>query len=157
MIAVFLLDESCLRYYLAFADNLRSLLIAWSIGEQGLGAYRPQFCSRTLVTHFSWGECSKVLLCKHCLNMWNFAVWLQLLAVKAFLTPAKQLVQAQPRWKQATATLTAWAACLLRKILRDREEPALSSCKKALKVRCSHWRLATDLNGVSHRKLSNTN
>ena len=70
--------------------------------------------------------------------MWNFAVWLQLVAVKAFLTPAKQLVQAQPRWKQATATLRAWAACLLRKILRDREEPALNSCTKALKEAEQH-------------------
>ena len=85
MFAVFTFDESCLRsqnmlavgcaglasymiaaqhlltfvwsvrYYLSFVDNLRSVMTAWGIGEQGVAAYRPQFCSRTLVNEFTWG------------------------------------------------------------------------------------------------------
>ena len=85
MLAVFTFDESCLRsqnmlvvscagltsymiaaqhlltfvwsvrYYLSFVDNLRSVMTTWGIGEQGAAAYRPQFCSRTLVSQFTWG------------------------------------------------------------------------------------------------------
>ena len=85
MFAVFTFDESCLRsqhmlvvrcagvasymmaaqhlqtsawsvrYYLAFVDNLRSVMTTWGIGEQGVAAYRPQFCSRALVNEFTWG------------------------------------------------------------------------------------------------------
>ena len=43
------------RYYLSCVDNLRSVMTAWGIGEQGAAAYRPQFCSRTLVSQFTWG------------------------------------------------------------------------------------------------------
>ena len=74
LMATFVLDESCLRswhahhchlrvsaemwsirYYLSFADNLRSILEEWGIGQQGFGAYRPQFCSRRLVVAYSYG------------------------------------------------------------------------------------------------------
>ena len=30
-------------------------MTTWGIGQQGFGAYRHQFCSRTLVSQFSWG------------------------------------------------------------------------------------------------------
>ena len=74
LMATFVLDESCLRswhahychlrvsaemrsirYYLSFADNLRSILEVWGIGQQGVGAYRTQFCSRRLVVAYSYG------------------------------------------------------------------------------------------------------
>jgi hypothetical protein len=97
MIAVAMLDESCLRYYLAFADNLRSVMTTWSIGEQGLEAYRYKFCSRTLVTQFTW-------------------VWLQLVAIKSFATPALHLLSARPGVKQLKARLAAWASGLFQKV-----------------------------------------
>ena len=56
LIAVFLLDESCLRHYLSFADSLRELFDIWGIAQQGPAAYRTQFCSRQLVTEFSYGD-----------------------------------------------------------------------------------------------------
>eukprot|EP00658_Telonema_sp_P-2_P023989 TRINITY_DN19625_c0_g1_i4.p1 TRINITY_DN19625_c0_g1~~TRINITY_DN19625_c0_g1_i4.p1 ORF type:complete len:498 (+),score=102.98 TRINITY_DN19625_c0_g1_i4:3-1496(+) len=56
MVAVFLLDESCLRYYLWFATNLADLLDAWEIGQRGRAAYREQFCSRKLVAEFQAGS-----------------------------------------------------------------------------------------------------
>ena len=56
-------DESCLRRYLWLAEDLRSLLEQWGIGQMGAAAYRPQFCSRLLLTEFSYGVC--VVLVAH--------------------------------------------------------------------------------------------
>ena len=60
MAAVFVLDESCLRYYLSFAPDLKKLLDTWNIGQQGVSAYRAQFCGRQLITEFSYGVSDEI-------------------------------------------------------------------------------------------------
>ena len=44
MIAVFVFDDSCLRFYLSFVGELRQIMDAWYIGQQGHEVYRPRFC-----------------------------------------------------------------------------------------------------------------
>ena len=66
---VFLLDESCLRglcarhqrvpysllgRYLLLATDLFTLLDSWGIGQQGMPAFRKGFCTRKLVTSFTY-------------------------------------------------------------------------------------------------------
>jgi len=87
MLAVFVLDESCLRYYLAFSTNLRSIMTTWGIGQQGVNAYRHQFCSRTLVSQFSW-------------------VWISMLVIEMCAGPAMKLIQAQPRVQELEAKIS---------------------------------------------------
>ena len=72
MFAVFVLDESCFRYYINFAPDLKSLLRAWKIDMIGVEAYRPGFCSRQLVHEFSY-------------------VWLSIVLMHCLLTPALKL------------------------------------------------------------------
>ena len=62
LLATFLLDESCLRYYLYFTENLKSIFDEWSIGQVGLTAYRPKtsVCSRKLTSGFAYGTTSKL-------------------------------------------------------------------------------------------------
>ena len=45
-------DESCLRMYLRFTPDLRKLLEDWAIAHQGRDAFRPEFCSRKLLSEF---------------------------------------------------------------------------------------------------------
>eukprot|EP00656_Telonema_subtile_P008866 TRINITY_DN14147_c0_g1_i2.p1 TRINITY_DN14147_c0_g1~~TRINITY_DN14147_c0_g1_i2.p1 ORF type:complete len:453 (+),score=92.29 TRINITY_DN14147_c0_g1_i2:99-1457(+) len=78
MLTVFLLDDSCLRNYLAFAHDLRELMTSWGIGQHGSDAYRPGFCSRKLVQEFSY-------------------VWLTLVLFATFLDPAIEMLEAHPR------------------------------------------------------------
>eukprot|EP00658_Telonema_sp_P-2_P084738 TRINITY_DN9494_c0_g2_i1.p1 TRINITY_DN9494_c0_g2~~TRINITY_DN9494_c0_g2_i1.p1 ORF type:complete len:332 (-),score=54.15 TRINITY_DN9494_c0_g2_i1:993-1913(-) len=54
VVCVSLLDESCLRHYLYFAPDLSELMVRWDIGQQGFDAYRPGFCSRRLLSEFSY-------------------------------------------------------------------------------------------------------
>ena len=42
------------RYYLLVAPGVQELLSTWGIGAAGPTAYRPQFCTRRLVTQFSY-------------------------------------------------------------------------------------------------------
>eukprot|EP00656_Telonema_subtile_P057663 TRINITY_DN9538_c0_g1_i4.p1 TRINITY_DN9538_c0_g1~~TRINITY_DN9538_c0_g1_i4.p1 ORF type:complete len:894 (+),score=105.11 TRINITY_DN9538_c0_g1_i4:1970-4651(+) len=84
MVAVYILDESCLRYYLQFSDDLLELLTTWGIGEQGLQAYRPQFCSRRLVLEFSY-------------------VWLSIILLDSFLRPAIRLLKERALYKRFAA------------------------------------------------------
>ena len=71
----------------------------------------------------------------------HVAVWLQLLAIRAFVTPALQLLEAHPRCQSIQASLTAWAVQLLRNVTgkseREEPEPEPDSCKAALEVFCS--------------------
>eukprot|EP00658_Telonema_sp_P-2_P081770 TRINITY_DN8475_c0_g3_i3.p1 TRINITY_DN8475_c0_g3~~TRINITY_DN8475_c0_g3_i3.p1 ORF type:complete len:1118 (-),score=247.99 TRINITY_DN8475_c0_g3_i3:75-3428(-) len=78
MLAVLVLDEACLRYYLWFAPQLSDLLESWEIGGRGATAYRLQFCSRQLVVEFQ-------------------IVWLSIVLVGALVQPSVKLVLALPR------------------------------------------------------------
>lgn len=73
LVAVMMLDEACLRFYLLFSTNLLHIMESWGIGRTGYEAYRYGFCSRTLVTQFSW-------------------VWLSLAILTIFFVPAWQLI-----------------------------------------------------------------
>eukprot|EP00656_Telonema_subtile_P040374 TRINITY_DN4542_c0_g3_i1.p1 TRINITY_DN4542_c0_g3~~TRINITY_DN4542_c0_g3_i1.p1 ORF type:complete len:1113 (+),score=213.46 TRINITY_DN4542_c0_g3_i1:643-3981(+) len=88
MLAVLILDESCLRYYLYLSPTLHSLLDGWSIGQVGISAYRPQFCSRKLVYTFAY-------------------VWLTILSIKAFFGPAAVLLKANPTVARLHASLSS--------------------------------------------------
>lgn len=76
LFAVFMIDESCLRLYLSFAPDLRSLMEAcdchgkpafnrsvqeWGIHHQGAAAYRNGFCGRRLIAEFGYGDCEAQL------------------------------------------------------------------------------------------------
>ena len=73
------------------------------------------------------------------LSWCHVAVWLQLLAIRAFVTPALQLLESNPRYQSIQASLTAWAGQLVRKVTGKSVglEPEPDSCKEALKVFCS--------------------
>ena len=66
-------------------------------------------------------------------------MWLQLLVIRTFVTPALQLLEAHPRYQSILASLTAWAGQLLRNVTgkAEREEPEPDSCKEAVAVVCS--------------------
>ena len=85
VVAVSVLDESCLRYYLRFSEDLKSLMDTWGVGQLGADAYRQQFCSRTLVTHFSW-------------------IWITLLLFATFLSPVLSLVNPIRKLKELLKT-----------------------------------------------------
>ena len=82
MLAVFLFDESCLRYYLVFAQDLERLMNQWGIGMRGTEAYRNQFCSRQLVMQFSY-------------------VWISMTLLYGFLNPAIALIKSNFLLRQA--------------------------------------------------------
>eukprot|EP00658_Telonema_sp_P-2_P052147 TRINITY_DN4032_c0_g1_i6.p1 TRINITY_DN4032_c0_g1~~TRINITY_DN4032_c0_g1_i6.p1 ORF type:complete len:887 (+),score=95.56 TRINITY_DN4032_c0_g1_i6:717-3377(+) len=86
---VFLLDESCLRYYLDFDNNLLKLLEAWEIAERGWHAYRTGFCSRRLLAEFTY-------------------VWLVYLLLRGLLTPTKQLAKSHPAFQRLVRRLNAY-------------------------------------------------
>lgn len=79
ILSVFVLDENCLRYYLAFSDSLRELMEAWSIGKVGPEAYRQNFCSRKLISEFGY-------------------VWLTTVLWETFGTPAMYFSAMIPVW-----------------------------------------------------------
>eukprot|EP00658_Telonema_sp_P-2_P042027 TRINITY_DN3011_c0_g1_i14.p1 TRINITY_DN3011_c0_g1~~TRINITY_DN3011_c0_g1_i14.p1 ORF type:complete len:1238 (+),score=210.98 TRINITY_DN3011_c0_g1_i14:106-3819(+) len=79
---VVVLDESCLRYYLHFSHELSSLMEAWRINQRGWEAYRPGFCSRRLLSEFSY-------------------VWLIYTLAQAFVTPTSTLIKAHPLFTRA--------------------------------------------------------
>eukprot|EP00658_Telonema_sp_P-2_P017651 TRINITY_DN16882_c0_g1_i2.p1 TRINITY_DN16882_c0_g1~~TRINITY_DN16882_c0_g1_i2.p1 ORF type:complete len:860 (+),score=134.15 TRINITY_DN16882_c0_g1_i2:290-2869(+) len=85
LVFVLVLDESCLRYYLDFSPELASLMEAWGINQRGWEAYRPGFCSRRLLSQFSY-------------------VWLIYALVRGLFTPTIHLIGTHPkaRW------LVAW-------------------------------------------------
>ena len=70
-------------------------------------------------------------------------MWLQLLAIGAFMTPALQLLKTNPGCQSIQASLTAWAGHLVRKVTGKSEgpepepEPEPDSCQEALEVFCS--------------------
>ena len=57
----------------------------WGVGGLGAGAYRQQFCSRTLVTQFSW-------------------IWITLLLIATFFSPVLSLVRPIRRLKALLKT-----------------------------------------------------
>eukprot|EP00658_Telonema_sp_P-2_P027978 TRINITY_DN21526_c0_g1_i1.p1 TRINITY_DN21526_c0_g1~~TRINITY_DN21526_c0_g1_i1.p1 ORF type:complete len:301 (-),score=57.28 TRINITY_DN21526_c0_g1_i1:419-1321(-) len=82
VVFVIVLDESCLRYYLQFSTDLASLMQAWGIAQQGWEAYRPGFCSRRLLSEFSY-------------------VWLIYTLIQGLFGPSVALLKAHPtieRW-----------------------------------------------------------
>lgn len=74
LLAVFVLDENCLRAYLFFAPDLKSVLDLWYIGMKGADAYRTGFCLQQLTMQFSY-------------------VWITKVAMSALLAPAIELVK----------------------------------------------------------------
>eukprot|EP00658_Telonema_sp_P-2_P023992 TRINITY_DN19625_c0_g1_i7.p1 TRINITY_DN19625_c0_g1~~TRINITY_DN19625_c0_g1_i7.p1 ORF type:complete len:687 (+),score=122.59 TRINITY_DN19625_c0_g1_i7:3-2063(+) len=92
MVAVFLLDESCLRYYLWFATDLATLLDSWDIGQRGSEAYRQQFCSRKLVKDYQ-------------------VVWVSILLVAALLQTTMRLIMALPKIKAMALDMAALKCC----------------------------------------------
>ena len=116
--AVFVLDESCLRYYLSFVGDLQQVMQTWYIAEQGVANYRPGFCSRTLVVEFTW-------------------VWLQLVTICAFVAPALMLIHNSPKGKTfraLQASVTAWAAQLPQKIMGKSETQIDDPNKEYLRI-----------------------
>eukprot|EP00656_Telonema_subtile_P057711 TRINITY_DN9561_c0_g1_i2.p1 TRINITY_DN9561_c0_g1~~TRINITY_DN9561_c0_g1_i2.p1 ORF type:complete len:1111 (+),score=173.31 TRINITY_DN9561_c0_g1_i2:852-4184(+) len=88
MLSVFILDESCLRYYLSFSPSLQSLLHTWSVAQQGADAYRPNFCSRRLISEFAY-------------------VWISIILLAALITPVRQLVLVHPKFQAIRARFGA--------------------------------------------------
>merc|ERR1712166_2967 len=78
MLAVFLVDESCLRYYTKFAADLKSLLDAWGLGQVGAEAFRKGFCSRRLISEFGY-------------------VWVDMAVISAFVNPTIWLLSEHPK------------------------------------------------------------
>eukprot|EP00658_Telonema_sp_P-2_P048606 TRINITY_DN3696_c0_g1_i5.p1 TRINITY_DN3696_c0_g1~~TRINITY_DN3696_c0_g1_i5.p1 ORF type:complete len:459 (-),score=90.07 TRINITY_DN3696_c0_g1_i5:348-1724(-) len=85
VVSVLVLDEACFRYYLAFSPDLASLMSAWGIGQRGWTAYRQGFCSRRLLSEFSY-------------------VWLMYALMQALIISTSTLISAHPR----TRRLLAW-------------------------------------------------
>eukprot|EP00656_Telonema_subtile_P000554 TRINITY_DN10255_c0_g1_i1.p1 TRINITY_DN10255_c0_g1~~TRINITY_DN10255_c0_g1_i1.p1 ORF type:complete len:994 (-),score=211.74 TRINITY_DN10255_c0_g1_i1:784-3765(-) len=77
MLAVFVLDETCLRGYLSFNTQLYELLDSWELAQQGWEAYRPGFCSRLLLSTFSY-------------------VWLTIALISGLFSPCVDLIQLLP-------------------------------------------------------------
>ena len=48
-------SENCLRFYLLFVQDLKSLMDAWGVASTGSEAYRHGTCSRSLITQYSYG------------------------------------------------------------------------------------------------------
>eukprot|EP00658_Telonema_sp_P-2_P014727 TRINITY_DN15617_c0_g1_i1.p1 TRINITY_DN15617_c0_g1~~TRINITY_DN15617_c0_g1_i1.p1 ORF type:complete len:413 (+),score=63.32 TRINITY_DN15617_c0_g1_i1:345-1583(+) len=92
VVFVLVLDESCLRYYLAFARELASLMDAWRIDQRGWGAYRPGFCSRRLLSEFSY-------------------VWLIYALMRGLFSPAVALIRTRPKTRRLVAWLRRMCAC----------------------------------------------
>eukprot|EP00656_Telonema_subtile_P051092 TRINITY_DN6796_c0_g1_i5.p1 TRINITY_DN6796_c0_g1~~TRINITY_DN6796_c0_g1_i5.p1 ORF type:complete len:1237 (-),score=178.33 TRINITY_DN6796_c0_g1_i5:137-3847(-) len=78
MVAVFLIDEACLRFYLPFSPDLQSLLDAWNLGTTGSAAYRPGFCGRRLVSEFCY-------------------VWLMIVTISTFVGPSLWILKVHPK------------------------------------------------------------
>eukprot|EP00656_Telonema_subtile_P012505 TRINITY_DN16297_c0_g1_i1.p2 TRINITY_DN16297_c0_g1~~TRINITY_DN16297_c0_g1_i1.p2 ORF type:complete len:299 (+),score=51.75 TRINITY_DN16297_c0_g1_i1:1666-2562(+) len=96
MIAVFALDENCLRGYLSFAGDLKAVLEAWNMGQQGFGSYRTRVCLRQLVSEFQ-------------------VVWLNIVLIETFFRPSLELVLNVPAINQlkevAVARARAFIGC----------------------------------------------
>ena len=80
-------------------------MTTWGIGQQGVNAYRHQFCSRTLVSQFSWGtllidDYFRPMICV-CV-----AVWISMLVIEMCAGPAMKLIQAQPRVQELEAKIS---------------------------------------------------
>jgi len=119
LFATFVFDESCLRFYLAFTPNLHSIMDIWGIGHQGFSAYRPEECSRTLVSELN-------------------AVWINLVVIDTFVGPAKSLLlQRYPKVKWLLSSSCAafiWAKLKCSKEQQpDVDDPYKDALKEALK------------------------
>lgn len=77
---------SCLRYYLSFTPELKSLLDAWGIGSVGSSAYRSGFCSRKLISQFSY-------------------VWLTILLLYVFVDPIRRMALTLPPVQSTIAAI----------------------------------------------------
>ena len=86
-VAVFIIDESCLRNYVQFAGRVDDVLNQWGLGVSGINAYRKNFCARALTIEF-------------------MNVWVLLLLISAFVDPAVRLVKSQPSFKALQVTNT---------------------------------------------------
>eukprot|EP00656_Telonema_subtile_P033255 TRINITY_DN3673_c0_g1_i7.p1 TRINITY_DN3673_c0_g1~~TRINITY_DN3673_c0_g1_i7.p1 ORF type:complete len:954 (+),score=139.96 TRINITY_DN3673_c0_g1_i7:103-2964(+) len=89
MLAVFLLDEACLRYYLSFTPGLHELMTSWDIGQQGTDAYRHGFCVRRLTSEY-------------------FYVWLTLVLAATFALPAIEMIESHPRVEALWRQIQVW-------------------------------------------------
>jgi len=76
MLGVFVLDDACLRYYLEFSPGLQKVMVAWNIGDDG-AAYRIGFCSRQLVSRFTY-------------------IWISMMMLSTFLGPTLLLLKSHP-------------------------------------------------------------
>ena len=132
MIACFFFDDSCLRFYLAFAPVLKSIMDAWGIGQVGISAYRYQFCSRALVSSFSWGNWHVNV---HSVQLFVLAVWISMLSISTFAVPAVRMLALQPKVLQFNTAL----ARLIRQITcRDEKEEDAQIKEVVCPLACTH-------------------
>ena len=54
VIVSFVIDESCNRYYLVMADELREMFASWGLAEIGVEAYLLDRCSRGIVSLYTY-------------------------------------------------------------------------------------------------------
>ena len=52
IILIFVLDDSCARFYLLFDDDLLEMLRNWGLAQQGVAALREGLCTRRLIEDF---------------------------------------------------------------------------------------------------------
>ena len=106
-------------------------MMAWGIGQQGFSAYRHQFCSRTLVSQFSWGALVTFANALGVIAFRCLAVWISMLTMSIFLSPALKLLQTNTRVQALKAQLTRITRRIMCKGDQDDE-------KKAVKVPGHH-------------------
>jgi len=62
LVAVFMIDAGCMRFFLEFAPDLQKLFKNWGIGVVGADAFRRGVCSRSLVSKYSYVFMTMALL-----------------------------------------------------------------------------------------------
>ena len=71
ILVTFLLDETCLHYYLLLSPDLRSVLTNWSLADIGPTSYKPDICSRGMIAIYA-----HIWLSMGFISMLLNAIWL---------------------------------------------------------------------------------
>eukprot|EP00656_Telonema_subtile_P042167 TRINITY_DN4764_c0_g2_i7.p1 TRINITY_DN4764_c0_g2~~TRINITY_DN4764_c0_g2_i7.p1 ORF type:complete len:369 (-),score=85.79 TRINITY_DN4764_c0_g2_i7:16-1122(-) len=79
VVATFVLDENCLRYYLLFSPEVRRIMEDWDIAMTGASAYRSGFCLPKIINVY-------------------FSIWHMTAALDVFVAPSVKVLTATPQF-----------------------------------------------------------